>query len=63
MTLQDFIKKSYGIDEYNVLDGDRFYISNDIVNTIPEESKNKKIINFTFTTDYDEIICKIELEK
>lgn len=63
MTLQDFIKNSYGIDEYDVWDGDNLYISNDIVNTIPEDVKNKKIVSFNFKTDYDEIVCSIELEE
>lgn len=63
MTLQDFIKNSYGIDEYNVWDGDKLYISNNMVNTIPEDTKNKKIVSFEFKTNYDEIMCSIELEE
>lgn len=63
MTLQDFIKNSYGIDEYDVWDGNNLYISNDIVNTIPEDTKNKKIVSFEFKIDNDEIRCSIELEE
>lgn len=63
MTLQDFIKNSYGIDEYDVWDGDNLYINNGIVHTIPEKSKNKKIVSFEFKTDYEEIKCYIELEE
>lgn len=63
MTLKEFIKITDGVDEYQVWDGERFYLQNDYSCDIPAETAEKKVINIKFYIEtYDEKVVIVEVE-
>lgn len=63
MTVKEFRDKAYGINEYQIWEGANLLTIFNITPVIvPEKVANKKIINFEFETNYDKIICIINVE-
>lgn len=63
MTLKEFINITDGIDEFQVWDGEKFYLQNDYSCGIPAETAKKRVINIEFRIEtYDEKIAIVEVE-